>query len=172
MSKLRFKNGAVLFALIGSALAVGVSAQADTSTPPKIYQAKTKEVLADVLAQEIRKKDRQTEYGAFIYCEDTCWSSPIVEGTSTGIPSEVVYGVYDYSNVDNVAGFIHSHPRSLDYSYTVRYTLDFINKAPSTQDYLFMATLASEGLVTQPTTLYIVGPDTKLRGYDVPRPLK
>jgi len=164
----------LLFAASAAILISGCVPPYNAAAETVYFQADTQEELADVLSEAILLEDPAFEVGAFMYCteEKGCWSSELINGSSTGLPAIPVYSAYSPADTDNMVGFIHSHPKSavLGQTINVSHLLDELNKAPSLQDYIFMSGLGTEGLVNQELTLYILGPDQNTRGYVVPRP--
>jgi hypothetical protein len=135
------------------------------------YEADNPQALAELVTDAINNLDDNKEYGALLYCnEDICWSSDLMYGNSNSISAAEGSRVYVEEDTDYLVGNIHSHPKS-DYDSLVVNTLfDTLNHRPSVQDYQWSLSLATDGLVFQDFTIYIIGPDNILRGYDLPKP--
>lgn len=133
-------------------------------------QKPSAERVAERVAQDFLEMGKEQEFGAFISCDETkCWSSEYAIGDESSVSGEENNRIFPFDRPDDVVGYIHSHPRTkTGFAVYVR-LVNRLNERPSSQDYFANAYYASQGDVYQDYTLWIVGPDTVLRAYPLPK---
>ena len=119
---------------------------------------------------EINSRDDTKEFGFFLLCDTTCWTTDILYGNSNSISIGEIARVYPEKDTDLIVGFIHSHPKSDYDSLLMNHLFDELNTGPSVSDYQFALAIAADGIAFQPFTLWIIAPDNQLYTHELPRP--